>query len=130
MSESRTDKLRRTLGQGFVYFVYSPTFRLMKIGRTKGAFNTGRWNQYVSESPERLVPVLVIGSHMDLESVIHEALVGYRSHGEWFEWEPSLEIVRETLRGWPAWDVVHVLHAPMADAITDGGRIGFPLRLI
>lgn len=70
--------------------------------------------QYITESPERLTPVVVLASRVDLELLIHEAAEAWRSHGEWFSWPGSLEAVRIALAE-QTWEVAQVLDEEMAN---------------
>ena len=111
----------------YTYFIYSMTFRLMKIGRTANSdFLRNRWRPYITESPERLTPILVVRSYHNLERMIHEDAAQWRTHGEWFEWPAALKPVRNVLSNY-TYIPARVFHAPMADAIMESM---YPTRVL
>jgi hypothetical protein len=67
---------------GFVYFLYSATFNLMKIGKTKDP--SSRFKSYKTECPEELVKIAIVRCNMRMEKWLHSELRDYWHHGEWF----------------------------------------------
>lgn len=75
----------RRQSEGFVYFLYSPALRRVKIGYSMKT-PASRMRDLQVGSPDILVPVLVLRCEVRLESDLHERCDYARSHGEWFNW--------------------------------------------
>jgi hypothetical protein len=84
---------------GFVYFLYSKTFNLVKIGRTVNP--KGRFQRYLTESPEALEKTALFRCEMDMEYWLHNGLHKYRKHGEWFSVTDGLKEELHTLLSHP-----------------------------
>lgn len=69
--------------KSYIYFLYAPVSRRMKIGYTK--FFTSRFSKIQSNSPEQLEVLRVIEGDGRLEKMLHRLFAEEHSHGEWFD---------------------------------------------
>lgn len=69
--------------KSYIYFLYAPISKRMKIGYTK--FPDTRINRIQSTSPEQLTTLKIIEGNGTLEKMLHRLFVGERNHGEWFD---------------------------------------------
>lgn len=77
-----------------VYFILASVTNMLKIGTTE-QYVGRRLRALQTGSPERLAIIATIPGDCTLERELHKRFVGYRQHGEWFEFTGELaEYVR------------------------------------
>lgn len=77
--------------KGGLYFIRQCSGGPVKIGIADNFKR--RLNALQSGHHEKLVIVATIADRTDLERRLHFALRQYRVRGEWFKWEPEVELV-------------------------------------
>ena len=79
---------------GFVYFLYSPGMRRMKIGRSRSK-PLKRIAMLRTGSPDVLQTIMILEvDDWNMEGYLHMAARDHRSHGEWFHYPAMLSTLR------------------------------------
>lgn len=81
--------------KAYIYFLYAPISKRMKIGYTK--FFDQRFAKIQSSSPEQLEVLRVIEGDGRLERMLHRLFSIERDHGEWFEASESMVTFAKSL---------------------------------
>jgi hypothetical protein len=74
--------------KAYIYFLYAPISKRMKIGYTK--FFDTRFAKIQSSSPEQLEILRIIEGDGRLERMLHRLFSIERDHGEWFAASESM----------------------------------------
>lgn len=82
--------------EGFIYFLHAPSVRKLKIGFT--TMPEHRVREHIAGSPVPLVLLRQVRASFRVEQILHAVLDKYRSHGEWYEADPKLLRLAESLK--------------------------------